>query len=819
MRKKLLRMNSFILVVLISLSLVPLGNICTHQVSESSYGPINVIDSHPSTTGAIVVDSDDDFLVAPWTGSGTSGDPYTIQNLVIDITGQAGSCVVILDTNKWFSVINCTLIGGDLGYGVLLSNTTNGLLNDNRIYNHTSCGIRVSKTTHTNISGNLIKNCYNGIEIVYQSYNNTIKLNEFVQSTNFGLFAGEQSGENVISENSFLDNRINALDDAVNIDNYYDSNLWTDYAGDDLNTDAVGDTPHTIAGAFPKNEDTNPMILPPTRPAISWNEEPSDQLNQLGYDFEYVLNITAYGFEIVWSINDTTNFDVSSTGLITNATFLPEGQRYGLFVEVEDVYSNSINASFEVAVIDTTPPEWVEKPTNQIVEFGEHFQYDLDAIDSSPPLLWCINDTTNFAINATSGLIVNNSQLAVGSYGLRVEVNDSWSQSRTSEIVIEVVDTIPPEWNVVTSPQSIEYGDTYQYDLDAFDIAGIDSWWVSPAKYFSINSNGTIRNSSLIPVGEYTVYVWVNDTHNQINGSSFKLIVEDTTDPIWIIEPQGVTLERGERLDIQMVAFDLSGISWYRVNNSLFSTTNDGLIVVSGNPTPGNYPLLVFASDPYANIMYSEILIVVVDTKSPTWVIEPTDRYVELGQSIDYQLEAYDPSGLDSWSVNDTTHFSIIDGMLQNEPTTPVGEYIVEVSVEDIYGHSMIDVFTITIQDTMAPTFDHQIVHQFVTSGDYLSYDLNATDYSGAIIWSTNNTDLFDIDEEGTITSLTPLDVGKHYVRISASDLYGNSRFVDLCITVLEEDLVPVDWMTITVGASIVLVSTGVLLVVFKKRG
>jgi len=75
----------------------------------------------------------------------------------------------------------------------------------------------------------------------------------------------------------------------------------------------------------------------------------------------------------------------------------------------------------------------------------------------------------------------------------------------------------------------------------------------------------------------------------------------------------------------------------------------------------GVYWLEVRAYDPYGYYCTVDIKITVQDTTDPTWDVTPVDRDLELGDALNYDLNASDLSGLDDWWLNDTTYFSISD--------------------------------------------------------------------------------------------------------------------------------------------------------------
>jgi hypothetical protein len=79
-----------------------------------------------------------------------------------------------------------------------------------------------------------------------------------------------------------------------------------------------------------------------------WSATPSNQIVQVGVSFSYVVNATDSS-TIAYSINDTINFAIDSSGRITNSTRLSVGT-YGLNITATDNSSNSISQIFSVTV-------------------------------------------------------------------------------------------------------------------------------------------------------------------------------------------------------------------------------------------------------------------------------------------------------------------------------------------------------------------------------------------------------------------------------------------------------------------------------------
>ncbi|MFW9925771.1 MAG: hypothetical protein ACFFDM_03275 [Candidatus Thorarchaeota archaeon] len=103
---------------------------------------------------------------------------------------------------------------------------------------------------------------------------------------------------------------------------------------------------------------------------------------------------------------------------------------------------DNINVSNTVDY-DAAPPEWEPEPTNQVIELGQNFRYDLNASDFSGLGTWGLNDTTNFAIDS-NGVITNAVDLELGTYGLNVSISDSQGMGYTSYAAFTVTVQSPP---------------------------------------------------------------------------------------------------------------------------------------------------------------------------------------------------------------------------------------------------------------------------------------------------------------------------------------------------------------------------------------
>jgi hypothetical protein len=180
-------------------------------------------------------------------------------------------------------------------------------------------------------------------------------------------------------------------------------------------------------------------------------------------------------------------------------------------------------------------------------------------------------------------------------------------------------DFLPPTWVEEPVDQRVEFGDDFYYDLDATDPSGVATWELSESTYFTINSEGVITNIVALPVGVYELQVSVRDTKGNTNNQIFTVTVEDTTPPIWTTPPTDQNLDYGASLDLQLEAWDLSGIStWQLSDTTHFAIDSTGRITSVGILVLDFYSLDVMVEDPYGNALSSEFS-VRVNRETITW--------------------------------------------------------------------------------------------------------------------------------------------------------------------------------------------------------
>jgi parallel beta-helix repeat protein len=88
-------------------------------------------------------------------GVGTPGDPFIIEDLVIDATGSTNGISITSCTAFYAIIRNCTIINGS--YGIYFWNVMNCQLIDNKFYNNT-VGMQLIDSPSTIVTGNVFTN-------------------------------------------------------------------------------------------------------------------------------------------------------------------------------------------------------------------------------------------------------------------------------------------------------------------------------------------------------------------------------------------------------------------------------------------------------------------------------------------------------------------------------------------------------------------------------------------------------------------------------------------------------------------------------------
>ena len=232
-------------------------------------------------------------------------------------------------------------------------------------------------------------------------------------------------------------------------------------------------------------------------------------------------------------------------------------------------------------------------------------------------------------------------------------------------------------------------------------------------------------------------------------------------------------------------------------NGKLYSDGPDRNEVVHNSTiTTGTWSLDVFLED---SNTYSDILIVFM---SPHFVNSLFDAqgyvvnlyvweeafhidlyYISEGTALTSEtIDGYQATSTSRWRHIDITRqldgnmYVYLNGILRlqgMDTHVSTSEYFVLVSTE----YSIFD--NVTVSDTVdidkvSPHWTEPLVDQSINEGDDFLYSLHADDHAGLGTWWVTDSTHFAINQEGTLTSVSPLAAGNYTVEVFVNDTLGN---------------------------------------------
>lgn len=412
-----------------------------------------------------------------WSGSGTSGDPYIIENLDINADGF-GAAIYIGNTTLHVIVRNCELYGAEdfssiygMGAGLLLYHAENARAEDNECRSNRHAGIHLSNSGDCVIvnnecsdnnygiylhhsSGNTVEgndcddNILYGIE-TYGSNDNVIESNVFrdskagggirlsfskrnavvnnslINNSDYGIAVDWECSHNSFHGNVFMDNGRSpqARDDGVNGWNSSAyGNYWSDRTSPDMDRDGIVDEPYEITGAG--NLDRYPMAVRSFEVEIT---SPADGA-QLGSPMALVTGTGTPGYPV-----EVNGFlvKVRENGTFAAVIALPEGDSVikarsaSYLAEALPEASSSVTVTY----VDQASEDIADllEQVRQLQEENSGLQNDLDGVRSE------LNDTKVLLNSTRTGLQSDLDDVIANLTALEEELNEAQDEIATQK--------------------------------------------------------------------------------------------------------------------------------------------------------------------------------------------------------------------------------------------------------------------------------------------------------------------------------------------------------------------------------------------------
>ncbi|MHA1744820.1 MAG: NosD domain-containing protein [Promethearchaeota archaeon] len=461
--------------------------ISENQISNNSYGLDLYYSPH-----SVVIDNDIHFnadygVYAEYSGE-TTFQSNRINGNYIGIYIYEGVNDTVVDNDIFDSqqeaiyveysvevTIQSNRINGN-DIGIYFADTSRSTIVDNDINDNQGEAIRVENLDDFIIKGNNIIGNYEGLYIddmvncsilenvimTSQHYgiqaswliNSTFSGNRIEATNGTGVSLDDDSEENIIYNNRFINNALHAEDNGT-LNQWFFANLgnyWDNYTGPDADNDGIGDQPYNISGSA-NSQDLYPMldIFAPTIEADDDCFIVADSPHTLSWvvtdahpDAYYLTrNGSLIQSPESWA-NGTISYEIAADSL-TDGTYV-------FTLWLNDTFSNQNSASIEVTV-DSIAPTITSPVTLTLSPDASSVLVNWTVSDLHPGE-YSISFNGAVVVNFTTwtnGVITYNlslTDLLPGNYTLAITVRDLVGNENTYNIIIVIEEEQPGSMGV-----------------------------------------------------------------------------------------------------------------------------------------------------------------------------------------------------------------------------------------------------------------------------------------------------------------------------------------------------------------------------------
>jgi len=304
--------------------------------------------------------------------------------------------------------------------------------------------------------------------------------------------------------------------------------------------------------------------------------------------------------------------------------------------------------------------------------------------------------------------------------------------------------------------------------------------------------NLTEPNNDIINLSDGSVLEYSASSYaiNLSYGGGISLVsYADTVDPFWLQTPINISWDNATSLSIQYNASDDVLVDKYFMNESTyFSLTDTGLFTNNSGVSEGNYSINISVNDTSGNSI-SEVFTIEVlytDVSLPIWLQTPTNFSSSNESAILVDYNASDDVAIDEYWV-DNANFSInSSGYFQNATILSLGNYSVNISVNDSANNVLSEVIVVTIyhDDVTVPIWTVEPVDINVYSDELVGEQYSASDNVAIDSYYLNDSTNFVINSSGYFKNSSSLVVGTYNVLISVNDTDNNTISKAITITI-----------------------------------
>lgn len=624
----------------------------------------------------IIVQDDDDFEDGDWQGEGTYASPYTISGLKFN-TSSIG--VSIEKTTAHFKISNCLFVGDCSTIGIWFSKLQNGIVEDSYFVG-LLYGISSEKSEDILVNESTFSDCENGIYL--EKTNNTTIIDSTFTSLDTAISTSKS--EELGMESCVFTNNEYSL--------YFNEGQEISIEDCTFQEGGIGILAEDI-----QHIDTSSSVFSTLQYAsfLSESEEVTVQNSEI-VDCVYGIYVLS-SIQVTLIGNSISDIDYgiyfSSTDVFNiTSNLIQDGDYDGINIRYSDdgeITYNIVqnNNRYGIRLVSS----------NGIIVFGNEIGWNKEAnaadfvgtLAFTPTNQWDDGSSLGNGYNDYSGTgtyIISGTMASVDRYPRHI-----LSVTSPEDITIEYGSEGAIEWEA-----SALNPDTYRITNDS-EILVEDDWVMMLI--------GIELPAGLLP-GTYNYTLWLNTTSNRVISDSVKVIIQDTANPEWTVIPENQNIEFGEDFSYLLQASDLSGISYYWVNDTTRFEIVENLIENLEVLPIGSYGIEVRAFDQYDNFCSATITVTVQDTVLPE-ITHPQDvEYVvgDLGNTIEWTFNDNNPSSYQVYLNNELFQEGLwnesSDSISVNIDGLAVGMYTFRCVIYDQGSNSVYDQVSVVVTDT-----------------------------------------------------------------------------------------------------------------------
>ena len=452
--------------------------------------------------------------------------------------------------------IRCNIIQNNSRYGMWLERSDNNIIHENIVIEN-EIGISLAVDSNDNvISGNAIKDNDEGIHL-FSSFNNIYE--NTITNNLYGIFS-LHSGGNVIYRNNFMNNVIRqaSLNESyVDVwDNGCEGNYWSDYEGQDLNGDGVGDTflPHQGLDQYPLMEEWSRIRTF----NVTWGEdkyEVSTFSNSTIASFSFNSSLKQISFNVTGPpgavgfcnvtipkslLRDSWLILIDETN-VTAGTVIVENSTHTFFY-VSYSFSTHTVKIIGTKISDRSPPVANAGPDQTVdeddpVTFDGTGSYDNIGITS---YTWTFTDETQQTLKGVSPTYTFANP---GTYTITLNVSDGARHYATDTVMISILDVTKPLANAGSNKTVMVNTEVSFNASGSSDNVGIVSYeWDFNDGSPVVTEADPITIHTYTQPGTYRVTLIAEDSAGNIAPDSITVTVRKPEIPIYILWVIGGTV-------------------------------------------------------------------------------------------------------------------------------------------------------------------------------------------------------------------------------------------------------------------------------------